>query len=504
MLPRLSLLARSALKGAGTPAGGVRVVSTLPEMPPCDFQPSPYKGISYEDAMHRRKTKLTPALLTYYKKPVMVYQGHMQWLWDVHGQRYLDLFAGIVTVSVGHCHPKVKEAAKEQLDLLWHTTNVYMHPPIHEYAEKLTSYLPGDLKVCYFTNSGSEANDLALLMARLHTGSFDIISFRNAYHGASPYTMGLTAHSTWTYNMASGFGHHHAMNPDVYRGLWGGAHCRDSPVQTDRSCSCAAGECMAKDMYLEQLHEVLRYSTGKKVAGFWAEPVQGVGGAVQYPKGFLKEAYAMVRERGGICIADEVQTGFGRLGSHFWGFQTHDVMPDMVVMAKGIGNGYPLAAVVTTPEIAQSMTQALHLNTFGGNPVACAVGSAVLDVMEEDGTQQNSADVGTYFLLELAKLRDEFSIVGDVRGKGLMIGLELVKDKGTREPLPGPDVVSIWEDIKDMGVLIGKGGFYGNVFRIKPPMCLTKQDVDFGVAIIRRAIEKYCEQTQQTKAAAVN
>eukprot|EP00058_Branchiostoma_floridae_P008794 XP_002594282.1 hypothetical protein BRAFLDRAFT_260217 [Branchiostoma floridae] len=462
-------------------------------MPPCDFQPSPYKGISYEDAMHRRKTKLTPALLTYYKKPVMVYQGHMQWLWDVHGQRYLDLFAGIVTVSVGHCHP----FPKTPNTCMTETTQV-------AYAEKLTSYLPGDLKVCYFTNSGSEANDLALLMARLHTGSFDIISFRNAYHGASPYTMGLTAHSTWTYNMASGFGHHHAMNPDVYRGLWGGAHCRDSPVQTDRSCSCAAGECMAKDMYLEQLHEVLRYSTGKRVAGFWAEPVQGVGGAVQYPKGFLKEAYAMVRERGGICIADEVQTGFGRLGSHFWGFQTHDVMPDMVVMAKGIGNGYPLAAVVTTPEIAQSMTQALHLNTFGGNPVACAVGSAVLDVMEEDGTQQNSADVGTYFLLELAKLRDEFSIVGDVRGKGLMIGLELVKDKGTREPLPGPDVVSIWEDIKDMGVLIGKGGFYGNVFRIKPPMCLTKQDVDFGVAIIRRAIEKYCEQTQQTKAAAVN
>ncbi|KAI8504599.1 alanine--glyoxylate aminotransferase 2 [Branchiostoma belcheri] len=483
MLPRLSLLARSALKGAGT-TRGVRVVSTLPEMPSCDFQPTAYKGISYEDAMQRRKSNLTPALLTYYKKPVMVYQGHMQWLWDVHGHRYLDLFAGIVTVSVGHCHPKVKEAAKEQLDLLWHTTNVYMHPPIHEYAEKLTSYLPGDLKVCYFTNSGSEANDLALLMARLHSGSFDIISFRNAYHGASPYTMGLTAHSTWTYNMASGFGHHHTMNPDVYRGLWGGAHCRDSPVQTDRSCSCAAGECMAKDMYLEQLHEVLRYSTGKRVAGFFAEAVQGVGGAVQYPKGFLKEAFAMIRERGGICIADEVQTGFGRLGSHFWGFQTHDVMPDM--------------------EIAQSMTQALHLNTFGGNPVACAVGSAVLDVMKEDGTQQNSAEVGTYFLLELAKLRDEFSIVGDVRGKGLMIGLELVKDKGTREPLPGPDVISIWEDIKDMGVLIGKGGFYGNVFRIKPPMCLTKQDVDFGVAIIRRAIEKYCEQTQQTSAAAVN
>ncbi|XP_035679075.1 alanine--glyoxylate aminotransferase 2, mitochondrial-like [Branchiostoma floridae] len=495
MLPRLSLLARSALKGAGTYARGVRVVSTLPEMPPCDFQPSPYKGISYEDAMHRRKTKLTPALLTYYKKPVMVYQGHMQWLWDVHGQRYLDLFAGIVTVSVGHCHPKVKEAAKEQLDLLWHTTNVYMHPPIHEYAEKLTSYLPGDLKVCYFTNSGSEANDLALLMARLHTGSFDIISFRNAYHGCSP--------TPWFANdnvfLTSG--------PKLYVKRHFPLICLMRfclILQTDRSCSCAAGECMAKDMYLEQLHEVLRYSTGKRVAGFWAEPVQGVGGAVQYPKGFLKEAYAMVRERGGICIADEVQTGFGRLGSHFWGFQTHDVMPDMVVMAKGIGNGYPLAAVVTTPEIAQSMTQALHLNTFGGNPVACAVGSAVLDVMEEDGTQQNSADVGTYFLLELAKLRDEFSIVGDVRGKGLMIGLELVKDKGTREPLPGPDVVSIWEDIKDMGVLIGKGGFYGNVFRIKPPMCLTKQDVDFGVAIIRRAIEKYCEQTQQTKAAAVN
>lgn len=464
---------------------------TTPSMPPCDFKPGPLVGPSLDDVKQIRKEKLSAGLMTYYRTPVYIHQGHMQWLFDNEGKRYLDMFAGIVTVSVGHCHPKVNKALHDQVDRLWHTTNIYLHPNIHEYAEKLTSKLPGNLKVCLFTNSGSEANDLALHLARLYTGSYDVISFRNAYHGMSPYLMGLTALSTWHYQVPRGFGIHNTMNPDVYRGPWGGKNCRDSPVQTNRDCNCQAGQCEANDMYLDQFNDLLKHSLPKRIAGFFAESVQGVGGAVQYPRGFLKDAFEMVRSKGGVCIADEVQTGFGRLGSHYWGFESHDVMPDMVVIAKGMGNGFPLGAVITTPEIGHCLSQALHFNTYGGNPMACAVGSAVLDAIEEDGLQQNCEEVGTYFLLEFAKMREEFECIGDVRGKGLMVGVEMVTDKKSRTPLPVPDMADIWEETKQMGVLFGKGGLHGNVFRIKPPMCITKDDATFALAVFREALKRY-------------
>lgn len=249
---------------------------------------------------------------------------------------------------------------------------------------------------------------------------------------------------------------------------------------------------MASKMYVDQLKDVLVHSTSKKVAGFISEPIQGVGGTVQLPKGFLKGAYELIRERGGVCISDEVQTGFGRLGSHYWGFETQGVVPDIVTMAKGIGNGFPMAAVITTPEIAHSFAQAVHFNTFGGNPVASAVGKAVLEAIDEDGVQKNCEVVGTYFLEELLQLKKEFpDVIGDVRGKGLMIGVEFVTDKESKTPLPPEKFVPIWEDCKDMGVLVGKGGLYGNVMRIKPPMCITREDVDFGVAVIRAALSKY-------------
>nr|CAD7452666.1 unnamed protein product [Timema tahoe] len=320
------------------------------------------------------------------------------------------------------------------------------------------------MQVVYFVNSGSEANDVAIMLARLHTKNFDIVSFRNSYHGASMGAMGLTALSSWRFNVPTAHGVHHAMNPDVYRGLWGGSKCRDSPVQTSRECSCSEGHCKASEMYYGQLEEVFKYSLPRgKVAGLFAESIQGIGGTVQFPKGFLKKAYELVKINGGVCIADEVQTGFGRTGEHFWGFQMHDVKPDIVTMAKGIGNGFPLGAVATTPEIAESFTQALHFNTFGGNPIALAVGSAVLQVIEEEETQKRSAEVGSYLLKKLEKLRDEFDCVGDVRGKGLMIGVELVSNKETRAPLPAKSFTDIWEDCKDMGLLLGRGGLYANV-----------------------------------------
>jgi len=405
------------------------------------------------------------------------------------------MFGGIVTVSVGHCHPAVNEALHKQIDRLWHTTAIYMHPNVHEYAEKLVKTLPESLKVVYFVNSGSEANDLAMLLARLYTGNNDILAFRNAYHGMSPSTMGLTAHSTWKYPVQAGMGVHHVMNPDVYRGLWGTVGCRDCPVlpQGVSACEEGEGECQeAVTQYINQLEEVVRYSLpkGKSVAGFFAESIQGVGGSVQYPKGYLKAAFERVRQLGGVCISDEVQTGFGRTGDHFWGFQGHGVVPDIVTMAKGIGNGFPLAAVVTTPEIAATMSQALHFNTFGGNPMASAVGMAVLDVMEQERTMENSKEVGTYLLRQLVGLVDRYEIVGDVRGKGLMIGIEMVEDKETKTPLNQTAMMQIWDRTKEAGVLIGKGGFFGSVFRLKPPMIISKKDADQTVSALEEAIQR--------------
>ncbi|XP_062984227.1 alanine--glyoxylate aminotransferase 2, mitochondrial [Elgaria multicarinata webbii] len=469
------------------------------KMPPCDFLPEKYESYPYEHMLKIRKQNIAPALFTYYKKPLLICQGHMQWLFDFEGRRYLDLFAGIATVGLGHCHPKVTAAAQKQLGRLWHTSNIYLHPTIHEYAEKLTLLFPDPLKVVFLTNSGSEANDLAMLMARVFTRNFDFISLRGSYHGSGPSIMGLTSIASYKHGIANGFGCQTTMLPDVFSGPWGGSHCRDSPVQTIRKCTCSPGACQAKDQYIEQLKDTFRTCVPKAIAGFIAEPIQGVNGAVQYPKGFLKEAYQLVREKGGVCIADEVQTGFGRTGSHFWGFQGHDVVPDIVTTAKGIGNGFPMAAVVAKAEIAGALAQAIHFNTFGGNAVACAVGSAVLDTIAEDGLQKNSEDVGTHMLLELAKLRDKFEIVGDVRGKGLIIGVEMVKNKETRQPLPVEEMNEIMEDCKDMGVLIGKGGIHFQTFRIKPPLCITKQDADFAVGVFSAALTRHMERKASAK-----
>jgi alanine-glyoxylate transaminase/(R)-3-amino-2-methylpropionate-pyruvate transaminase len=444
---------------------------SLPQLPSFAHVPAPYTGPGLAEVYALRKAAVNPALFHYYKEPIMIVEGKGQYVFDETGRRYLDGFAGIVTVSVGHCHPRVVAAAHAQNQLLQHASTIYLHPNLPVYAAALAEKMPGNLKVVYFVNSGSEANDLAILMARAYTQNYDVVALRNAYHGGSSGTMGLTAHSTWKFNVPHSFGVHHALAPDPYRGPWG----HDDPL--------------AGRKYAADVRELISFATPGRIAAYIAESIQGVGGAVVFPDGYLKEAYAYARAAGGLCIADEVQAGFGRTGTHYWGFETQGVIPDIVTMAKGIGNGAPLAAVVTTPEIAQALTSRIHFNTFGGNPVCCAIGKAVLEVIDEDGLQQNSLTVGAHLQAGLRKLQEKHSIIGEVRGKGLMIGAELVKDRSTKEPAKA-ECAQVFETARELGLLIGKGGLNGNVLRIKPPMCLTAADADFMLEVLDVALEK--------------
>ena len=438
-------------------------------LPPYDYTPKPYDGPSPDEILALRKEFVNPAIFHYYKKPITIVEGKGQYLYDETGRRYLDGFGGIVTVSVGHCHPEVVAAATLQNETINHTTTIYLNPQIALYAKELAAKMPGNLKVCYFVNSGSEANDLAVLMARAYTGNYDLIALRNAYHGGSPGTMALTSHHTWKFNVPHSFGVQHARMPDPYRGPFG----MDDP--------------QAGEKYAADIQEIIQFGTSGKIAAFIAESIQGVGGSVVFPGGYLKHAYEHARAAGGLCIADEVQAGFGRTGTHFWGFETQSVMPDIVTMAKGIGNGCPLAAVVTTPEIAQSLASRIHFNTFGGNPVSMAQGRAVLRVIEKEGLQENSLRIGAYLTSGFEKLAEKHSIIGQVRGLGLMLGVELVKDRTTKEPAKEA-CAEVFERCKDLGLLIGKGGLFGNTLRIKPPMCITQADADFMLEVIDEAL----------------
>ncbi|MCE9629881.1 MAG: aminotransferase class III-fold pyridoxal phosphate-dependent enzyme [Planctomycetia bacterium] len=442
----------------------------IPTLPPCGHRPRPYTGPSKDEVISLRKQFVNPTIFTYYAKPLMIVEGHMQYLYDETGRRYLDGFGGIVTVSVGHCHPKIVAAVNRQNEILQHTTTIYLNPCIAEYARDLAARMPGNLKVCYFVNSGSEANDLAILMARAYTGSFDVVALRNGYHGGSMQTMGLTSHHTWKFNVPHSFGVHHALFPDRLRGPYG----YDDP---------AAGVKYAADV-----KNLIEFGTPGKVAAFIAESIQGVGGAVVFPDGYLKAAYEHVHAAGGLCIADEVQSGFARTGSHFWGFETQGVIPDIVTMAKGIGNGAALAAVVTTPEIAQALTSRIHFNTFGGNPVTCTQGRAVLQVIDEDGIQANAARIGGKLKTGFEALARKHDLIGDVRGLGLMLGIELVKNRGTKEPAKEA-CMRVFEACRDLGLLIGKGGLHGNVLRIKPPMCLSEADAGFMLDVLDAAFQ---------------
>ncbi|CAI9107107.1 OLC1v1006395C1 [Oldenlandia corymbosa var. corymbosa] len=405
----------------------------LPQMPPFDYTPPPYTGPSAEEILKKRQEFLSPAIFHFYKNPLNLVDGKMQYLFDDKGRRYLDAFGGIATVCCGHCHPDVVDAIVKQANKLQHSTVLYLNHAIADFAEALASKFPGDLKVVFFTNSGTEANELALMMARLYTGCQDIISLRNAYHGNAAGTMGATAQSNYKFNVVQA-GVHHALNPDQYRGVFGS----DGPK------------------YARDVEEIIAYGTSGHVAAFISEAIQGVGGILELAPGYLPAVYSTIKKAGGLCIADEVQSGFARTGSHFWGFEAHGVVPDIVTMAKGIGNGIPIGAVVTTPEIANVLTRRNYFNTFGGNPLCTAAGLANLKVIEKENLQHNALTVGSYLKERLASLQDNYEIIGDVRGRGLLLGVELVKDRQLKTPAK-VETLHIMEEMK--GYLISSPYF---------------------------------------------
>ncbi|MDP6991950.1 MAG: aminotransferase class III-fold pyridoxal phosphate-dependent enzyme [Candidatus Marinimicrobia bacterium] len=403
-----------------------------------------------------RKRHLGPSFSVSYQEPLHIVRGEGQFLFDAEGKRYLDAVNNIQ--HVGHCHPAIVEAAQQQYEKL-NTNTRYLDETIVNYAKTLTNKLPNGLDVCFFTNSGSEANDLALRMARLYTQSNQTIVLDAAYHGN---LSSLIEISPYKHDGPGGAGApdfvHTIPMPDLYRGKHPG---EDASTGYVNEVQTAIDHIQQKD-------------GGKPV--FIVESLMGCGGQLVLPEGFLKKSFELVREAGGICIADEVQIGFGRMGSHFWGFETCDVTPDIVTMGKSMGNGHPLSAVVTTREIAEVFNNGMeYFNSFGGNPVSCAVGHAVLNVIEEESLQQNAKDVGNYLLDELRKI--QHPLIGEVRGLGLFIGVELVNDHHTLVPAE-KEANTIVNRMKEAGILMSTDGPDHNVLKIKPPIIFTRENAD--------------------------
>ena len=417
-----------------------------------------------------RKALLGGNLSVAYSNPLHLVRGSMQYLWDSAGRRYLDAYNNVP--HVGHCHPRVVQAGQAQMAVL-NTNTRYLHELVHQYAARLGATLPGALKVCYFVNSGSEANELALRLARAHTHRRDLIVLEHAYHGntstmidASPYKHagpGGEGAPPWV---------HVAPLADLYRGV----HRRADPD--------AAGKYARQ---VERMVEELQ-ARGTRVAAFLAESWPSVAGQMSLPADYVRAVYQAVRAAGGVCIADEVQTGYGRLGDHFWGFEYYGVVPDLVVLGKPIGNGHPIGAVVTTAEIASSFNNGMEFfSTFGGNTVSCAIGTAVLDVVLDEKLQQHASQVGGALLGKLEKLKQRHALIGDVRGAGLFLGVELVRDRDTLEPATG-EAALIANRMRDLGVLLGTDGPYHNVLKIRPPMPFSMADADLLVDTLQSVL----------------
>ena len=369
---------------------------------------------------------------------------------------------------------------------------MYNAEETHEYAQLLASKFPSRLSNIFLCNSGSEANELAILLAKLYTKANDVISLKNSYHGCLPTTLNLNGIGEWKHKVTTSLGVHHVTNPDCFRGRYGNINCRESMNDSaGDECNCKlTSNQLHCDLYVEDFEFDLNNLIAKdNFAAFIVESIQGVGGSVQYPRSYLKKVARIVKEHNGLLILDEVQTGFGRTGKNYWGFQNHQIEPDIVTMAKGIGNGFPLAAVCTTSEIASALDRAKFFNTYGGNPLASVVGKKVIEIIDSENLQANCLKMGKLLLDGLNRLKDKYEIIGDVRGLGLMTGVELVSNRETKAHLAAVKVNQLLEECKNLGLLIGKGGAKnGSVLRIKPPMCISKDDVEFTLDCLDKVL----------------
>jgi alanine-glyoxylate transaminase/(R)-3-amino-2-methylpropionate-pyruvate transaminase len=424
---------------------------------------------SYDTIVGKRQQFLSPSLRTFqaYSRPLVLQRGDAQYLWDVGDKKYVDLMAQNLCISVGYNHPLVTREARKQIERMAHCTTMYFQAAPAHLAEELISRFPAGVDgVAHFLNSGSEAIDLAVMMARLFTGNFEILALRNGYHGLQLGPMSLTGIQSCRQPLPAAHGVVHVPNPDAYRGVFGAS------VQP----------------YWDEIENAIRASTPGRIAGFMAEPIQGFGGVMPLLPGYLSGAFERTRSAGGVCIIDEVQTGFTRTGSDYWGFQSQGVLPDIVVLGKGIGNGFPLSAVVARREIAEAMARKKFFNTYGCNPVSCAAGRAVLQAVDGDRTQENAKNLGDFLNMQLAELKARHALVGDVRGRGLMAGIELVNDRETKTPADEAAGIVV-EHARENGLIVGKGGVFGNVLRINPPLCIEKIDIEFALDVLDQSLK---------------
>jgi 4-aminobutyrate aminotransferase-like enzyme/Ser/Thr protein kinase RdoA (MazF antagonist) len=426
----------------------------------------PEKGPSARETLSARHALIGKNLSISYARPLKIVRGWMQYLYDDTGRAYLDVYNNVPLV--GHSHPRVVKAVQAQLGLL-NTNTRYLHDNLNRYAERLTRFMPEPLRVCFFVNSGSEANELALRLARAHTGREDVIVLEHAYHG---HTSTLIDVSPYKFDGPGGRGRkpwvHVAPLADDYRGRY---------RREDKSAGAK---------YARHVAEILdRVRTeGRSICAYIAETLPSVGGQIVFPPGYLSEVYSHVRAAGAVCIADEVQIGFGRLGTHFWGFEMQDVVPDILVLGKPIGNGFPLAAVVTTREIAESFDNGMEFfSTFGGNPVGCAAGLAVLDVLEEEHLQRRAFEAGSYLMARLKSLESDHPLIGDVRGSGLFLGIDLVLNRTTREPASA-QASYVVNRLRECGILTGTDGPHHNVIKLRPPLIFDAADADLLVSML--------------------
>ena len=402
---------------------------------------------------------LFPAVFHYFKRPLVVERARDQYVYDADGKQYLDFFGGIVTISVGHANPAVNARVHEQMDKLQHVSTVFATEPQAALAQKIASVTPGGrLTKSFFTSSGTEANETAILAARCYTGTSEIIALRHSYHGRSSLAMGLTGNASWRLGGALQPGIVHAHNAYCYR-------CPFGLRYPDCGVRCA-----------QDVEELIRTSTSGRVAGMIAEPIQGVGGFITPPREYFPIVAEIVRRHGGIFISDEVQTGWGRTGGKWFGIEQYGVTPDVITGAKGLGNGLPIGLTVATPEVADAV-KGLTISTFGGNPVATTAAHAVLDFIEGENLVANAEVTGAYLRSRLEELREKHTLIGDVRGMGLLQALELVRDRESKEPAP-EETAAVMEAARENGTLVGKGGTYGNVIRISPPLNISRTDVD--------------------------